>query len=86
MNKKINLIKEYKLWENLRRILELFSEVLIIVAIVFMAKWIEPIILRILNIQDGRMLLGFLIAIFLLLGLILRETVGKLKYKERTRK
>ena len=86
MSKKIDPIKEYELWENLRRVLEFLSEVLIIVAIVFMAKWIEPIMLEILNIQDGRMFFGFLILVFLLMGLILRETVGKLKYKERMRK
>lgn len=86
MAKKVNLTKEYELGENFRRVIEFLSEVLIIVAIVFMAKWVEPIMLKILDIQDGRMLLGLLILIFLLVGLILRETVGKLKYKERTRK
>ena len=82
MNKKLNLVKKYELWENLRRMIGFLSEVLIIIAIVFMAKWIEPIVFQILNIQDGRMLLGLIIIIFLLLGLTLRETVEKLKYKK----
>lgn len=86
MNKKVDFVKEHQLWENLRRMVNVLSEVLIIVAIVFMAKWIEPIILQILDIQDGRGLLGGLIAIFLLLGLALRETVKKLEEKEKIRK